>query len=163
MTSLDLKAVHEIVDALPGAGEKVQIGYRCIVKSVPMNIRELQADGTFSYIPISDGGLGTSLALIGVGVLTLICGIACLLMGKASTDLDKTRFWAVLLHDSVFFTFITAVSIFVQAAVSLAQGGWLVAYRRVPEAIGANVWIFGSIAAKVNTANMPLFRNADLP
>jgi len=70
-------------------------------------------------------------------------------MGQHSSDLDKTRFWAVLLHDSVFFTFITAVSIFVQAAVSLAQGAWLTAYRRVPEAIGANVWIFGTIAAVV--------------
>ena len=87
----------------------------------------------------------TSLMLIGVGVLTLICGIAFLLMGHDSTDLDKTRFWAVLLHDSVFFTFITGVSIFVQAAVNLAQGAWLTAYRRVPEAIGANVWVFGLI------------------
>ncbi len=87
----------------------------------------------------------TGMMLIGVGVLTLICGIAVLLMGSHSTDMDKTRFWAVLLHNSVFFTFITGVSIFVQAAVSLAQGAWLTAYRRVPEAIGANVWIFGVI------------------
>jgi len=89
----------------------------------------------------------TSLALIAVGVLTLIGGIATLLLGH--TDVEKARFWAVLLHDSVFFTLITTVSIFVQAAVSLAQGAWLVAYRRVPEAIGANVWVFGSILAVV--------------
>ena len=89
----------------------------------------------------------TSLALIAVGVLTLIGGIAALLMGH--TDVDKARFWAVLLHDSVFFTLITTVSIFVQAAVNLAQGSWIVAYRRVPEAIGANVWVFGSILAIV--------------
>ena len=89
----------------------------------------------------------TSLALIAVGVLTLIGGIATLLMGH--TDVDKARFWAVLLHDSVFFTLITAVSIFVQAAVSLAQGAWLTAYKRIPEAIGANVWIFGSILVVV--------------
>jgi hypothetical protein len=91
----------------------------------------------------------TSLALIAVGVLTLIAGIASLLMGHNSNDTDRARFWAVLLHDSVFFTLITAVSIFIQAAVSLAQGAWLVAYRRVPEAIGANVWIFGTIAAVI--------------
>lgn len=88
----------------------------------------------------------TSLALIGVGVLTLIMGAVMLLSGN---DMDKTRFWAVLLHDSVFFTFITGVSIFIQAAVSLAQGAWLTAYRRVPEAIGANVWVFGLIACIV--------------
>ena len=89
----------------------------------------------------------TSFALIAIGVLTLIGGIATLLMGH--TDVDKARFWAVLLHDSVFFTLITTVSIFVQAAVNLAQGSWIVAYRRVPEAIGANVWVFGSILAIV--------------
>jgi len=87
----------------------------------------------------------TGWMLTGVGVLTLICGIAILLMGHNSSDLDKTRFWAVLLHNSVYFTFITAVSIFVQAAVALAQGSWLTSYRRVPEAIGANVWVFGVI------------------
>jgi len=85
----------------------------------------------------------TSLMLIGVGIITLICGIAFLLMGH--NDVERSRFWAVLLHDAVFFTFITGVSIFVQAASTLAHGGWIVAYRRVPEAIGANAWIFGSI------------------
>ncbi len=100
----------------------------------------------------------TSLALIGVGVLTLICGIACLLMSH--NDMDKTRFWAVLLHDSVFFTFITGVSIFVQAAVSLAQGAWLTAYRRVPEAIGANAWIFGTIALIVTLCIVFGFRDS---
>ncbi len=91
----------------------------------------------------------TSLFLILVGVAALVGGIVCLLMGHNSTDVDKSRFWAVLLHDSVFFLLISAVSIFVQAAVNLAQGSWLVAYRRVPEAIGANVWVFATIAAVV--------------
>ena len=100
----------------------------------------------------------TSLMLIGVGVLTLICGIAFLLMSH--NDIDRTRFWAVLLHDSVFFTFITGVSIFVQAAVSLAQGAWLTAYRRVPEAIGANVWIFGTITAIVTFCIVFGFRDS---
>src|SRR5690606_37234384 len=40
-------------------------------------------------------------------------------------------------------------SAFIQAAASLAQGGWIVAYKRVPEAIGANVWVFGIIAAAI--------------
>jgi hypothetical protein len=91
----------------------------------------------------------TSLILIAVGILALIGGVVSLLMGQHSTDVDKARFWAVLLHDSVFFLLITTVSIFIQAAVSLAQGAWLVAYRRVPEAIGANVWIFSIIAGVV--------------
>ncbi|MBS1774459.1 MAG: quinol:cytochrome C oxidoreductase [Bacteroidetes bacterium] len=88
----------------------------------------------------------TSLALIAVGILVLIIGGVTLLGGD---EYEKTRFWLVLLHNSVFFLLITAVSVFIQAAASLAQGGWIVAYKRVPEAIGANVWLFGLIAIAV--------------
>ena len=101
----------------------------------------------------------TSLALIAIGVLTLICGIATLLSHSAN-DTDRARFWCVLLHDSVFFTIITAVSIFIQAAVNLAQGSWIVAYRRVPEAIGANVWVFGSIFVVVSFIIVFTFKDA---
>lgn len=89
----------------------------------------------------------TSLALILIGVITLIAGAASLLTSHADTD--KTRFWLVLLQDSIFFTLITTVSVFIQAAVSLAQGAWIVSFRRIPEAIGANVWVFGLIAVIV--------------
>ena len=102
----------------------------------------------------------TSIGLILVGVLTLIGGIACLLMGQGTTDVDHARFWAVLLHDSVFFTLITTVSIFVMSAVSLAQGSWIIAYRRVPEAIGANVWVFATIAAVVMFLIVFTFRDS---
>ena len=89
----------------------------------------------------------TSMFLMAVGVIALVCGVTCLL--GSHNDFDRSRFWAVLLHDSVFFLLITTVSIFIQAAVNLAQGSWLVAYRRVPEAIGANVWVFATIAGVV--------------
>ncbi len=91
----------------------------------------------------------TSLFLIAVGVLTLIIGVASLLMGHNATDVDRARFWAVLLHDSVFFTLLSTISVFIVSAVALAQGSWILAYRRVPEAIGANVWVFSLIAAAV--------------
>jgi len=52
------------------------------------------------------------------------------------------------------------VSVFVQAAVNLAQGAWLVAYRRVAEAIGANVWVFGIITIIVLFAIVFGFRDA---
>jgi hypothetical protein len=97
----------------------------------------------------------TSMALLGIGVITLIIGIVSLLGGDS---MDKTRFWAVLLHNSVFFTLIATASIFVQAASSLAQGGWIVAYRRVPESIGANVWIFGLITVVVTFLIVFVFR-----
>ncbi len=100
----------------------------------------------------------TSLFLIVVGIAALVGGIACLLMSH--NDVDRARFWAVLLHDSVFFTLITTVSIFIQAAVNLAQGAWIVAYRRVPEAIGANVWVFGTIATVVMFLIVFTFKDA---
>jgi len=87
----------------------------------------------------------TSFFLMAVGIITLVLGIVMLLNGQHSTDADKTRFWLVLLHDSVYLTLVATASIFIQAASTLAQGSWIVAYRRVPEAIGANVWLFGSI------------------
>lgn len=100
----------------------------------------------------------TSIALMAIGVLTLIAGVATLL--TSHVDVERTRFWSVLLHDSVFFTLITAVSIFIQSAVSLAQGAWIVAFRRVPEAIGANVWVFGSILVVVLLAIVFGFRDS---
>lgn len=89
----------------------------------------------------------TSLALIVVGLITIIAG-GIVLLGSADNN-DKIRFWDGLLHNSIFFLVISAASIFILAASSLAQGGWIVAYRRVPEAIGANVWLFGIIATVV--------------
>jgi len=83
-----------------------------------------------------------SLALMAVGILVLIVGGITLLGGDVY---DKTRFWLVLLHNSIFFTLVTTACVFIQAAASLAQGSWIVAYKRVPEAIGANVWVFGLI------------------
>src|SRR5689334_11337074 len=100
----------------------------------------------------------TSLILIVVGIAALIGGITCLLMSH--DDVARARFWAVLLHDSVFFTLITTVSIFIMAATSLAHGAWIVAYRRVTEAIGANVWLFGTIATVVMLLIVYTFRDA---
>jgi hypothetical protein len=94
-----------------------------------------------------------SLFLIIIGIITLIAGVV-FLQNSHNADhtlqhADKARFWAVLLQNSVFFVMITTVSIFIQAAVGLAQGGWMVAYRRVPESIGASVWVFALIAGVV--------------
>src|SRR5690606_34357804 len=93
----------------------------------------------------------TSVVLMLIGIVTIIIG-AVALLGTSNPDAtlahaDKTRFWIVLLHNSVFFLLIAVASVFIQAAASLAQGGWIVAYKRVPEAIGANVWVFGLISS----------------
>lgn len=95
----------------------------------------------------------TSMVLMVVGIISLIAGVIVLLNGKYDTPElahnAQTRFWISLLQTSVFFLLITVVSVFIQAAAALAHGGWIVAYKRVPEAIGANVWVFGVIAGAI--------------
>lgn len=83
-----------------------------------------------------------SLGLIGVGVLSLIIGF--LIYGADADVHHKTRFWASLLHNSVFFLLVVNACMFFVAATTLAFGGWQVAFKRVPEAIGAAVpWVGG--------------------
>lgn len=88
----------------------------------------------------------TGLILLVIGILTLIGGFISLLGG---TSPDPARFWVGLLQNSVYFLMIVLASVFIQAAAGLAQGAWIVAYRRIPEAIGANTWIFGVITLVV--------------
>src|SRR5690606_30839429 len=84
-----------------------------------------------------------------IGIITVIAGAISFFGGSAGdhhAESNVARFWVALLHNSVFFLMMAVASIFILAATSLAQGAWIVAYRRVPEAIGANVWVFGVIA-----------------
>lgn len=89
----------------------------------------------------------TSLILLAVGIITLIAGGAMLLTSK--DVVVQNRFWAVLMHDSIFFLLISLASVFILSATSLAQGAWIVAFRRIPEAIGSIVWVFAIIAGIV--------------
>ncbi len=86
----------------------------------------------------------SGLILTLIGVATLIAGVFAFLL-NGDGHYDVARFWVMLLQDSVFFLMIAVSSVFIMAAAALAQGSWIVAYRRVPEAIGANVWVFGLI------------------
>src|SRR5690606_23915288 len=90
----------------------------------------------------------TGIVLLSLGILTFMIGlIKFIFLGE--TDQEAARFWTVLLQNSVYFLFVSSISIFIMSAAALAQGGWIVAYRRIPEAIGANVWVFGLIALVV--------------
>src|SRR5690606_5930811 len=84
----------------------------------------------------------TGLVLLALGIISVIAGALCF-FNKGEAEL--TRFWMGLMQNSIFFLFMAVSSVFIQAAAALAQGGWIVAYKRVPEAIGANVWVFGTI------------------
>jgi len=104
------------------------------------------------------GGLKKwSYALMGVGVLTLILGIVFLHPfaahhGGSETDpasYGATKFWMALMHNGIFWLLVTAASFFFIAATTLAQGGWPLAFRRVPEAISGNLNVLGPIVVLI--------------
>lgn len=89
----------------------------------------------------------TSLVLLAIGVITLLAGAGLLLFSK--DQMAQNRFWAVLLQNSVFFLLISLASVFILSATSLAQAAWIVAFRRIPEAIGSIVWVLALIVGIV--------------
>jgi hypothetical protein len=82
-----------------------------------------------------------------VGLLTLILGVIFLnpVAGAHGDNANSTRFWAVLLQNSLFWLMLVNVSIFFIVICTLAMGGWQVAFRRVTEAIGSLVPVMGII------------------
>jgi len=82
--------------------------------------------------------------LLGVGALTLILGF--IVYGASKDDHSVTRFWAVLMQNSLFFLMTCNSSMFFICATTLAHGGWQTAFRRVPEAISAAVPVFSVLA-----------------
>lgn len=85
-----------------------------------------------------------SLALMGVGILSVIIGFV--LYG---TGHHPARFWATLLQNSVFFLLVTNAAMFFICATTLAWGGWQLSFRRVTEAVSVAVIPLGIIAGIV--------------
>lgn len=83
-------------------------------------------------------------ALLGIGALALLLGIVFLAFSK--DEHNQTRFWSVLLQNSVFFLLVTNASMFFICVTTMAMGGWQVAFRRVPEAISSLVPVFSILA-----------------
>lgn len=89
-----------------------------------------------------------SMGLIAVGVIALLYGLIVFHPFEHSghdTPVSSTRFWAVLLQNSVFFLLIVNASMFFIGFTTLAMGGWQVALRRVPEAISSVLPVLGII------------------
>ena len=84
-----------------------------------------------------------------ISLALMIIGLIAIVGGAVSMGINSPRFWASILHNSIFFLLICVASIFILTATTLAQGGWIVAFRRVPEAIASVVWIFGIIVGVV--------------
>ena len=85
-----------------------------------------------------------SFGLMAIGILAFIIGL--ITKGFSSDPHEQGVFWGTLLYNSVFFLLVCNASMFFICVTTLANGGWQVAFRRVPEAISAVVPIFGLIA-----------------
>jgi hypothetical protein len=86
-------------------------------------------------------------ALLGIGALVLVLGF--IFLGMSKDEHAQTRFWAVLLQNSLFFLLIVNASMFFVCITTLAMGGWQLAFRRVPEAISSLVPVFSVLALVV--------------
>jgi hypothetical protein len=78
-----------------------------------------------------------SYVLIGLGIALFAAG--AFMSGNA------TRITANLLHNGIFFSLITLVSIFFISFNYMANAGWSVVIKRIPEAISQVFPIFGAI------------------
>ena len=89
-----------------------------------------------------------TMGLIGVGAIALLYGLIMFHPFEHAghgINTNGTRFWSVLLQNSVFFLLIVNASMFFIGVTTLAMGGWQVALRRVPEAISSVVPVLGII------------------
>ncbi len=86
-----------------------------------------------------------STGLMIIGLLTLICGVIFLnpAAGAYGDNVNSTRFWAVMLQNSLFWLMLVNVSTFFIGITTLAMGGWQVAMRRVADAISTLVPVMG--------------------
>lgn len=86
--------------------------------------------------------------LIGAGVIALLYGFIMFhpfAHAGHGENVNSTRFWAVLLQNSVFFLLVVNAAMFFICATTLAMGAWVVAFRRVSEAISSVVPLLGVI------------------
>ncbi|MEO7768669.1 MAG: quinol:cytochrome C oxidoreductase, partial [Ferruginibacter sp.] len=89
-----------------------------------------------------------TMGLIGAGLIALLYGLIAFHPFEHAVhgeNVNSTRFWAVLLQNSVFFLLICNASMFFIGVTTLAMGGWQVALKRVPEAISSVVPVLGII------------------
>jgi hypothetical protein len=83
-----------------------------------------------------------SLGLMIAGALSLVIGY---LVYGTGDEAHQIRFWATLLQNSVYFLLVVNAAMFFFTAVTLAMGGFQLAFRRVTEAISACVPVIGAI------------------
>jgi len=88
--------------------------------------------------------------LIGAGIIAVLYGLIVFHPFEHAGhghggNTNSTRFWAVLLQNSVYWLLVVNAAMFFICVTTMAMGGWQVALRRVPEAISSVVPILGII------------------
>ena len=89
-----------------------------------------------------------TMGLIIVGLIALLYGFIMFhpfAHAGHGENLNSTRFWAVLLQNSVYWLLVVNAAMFFIGVTTLAMGGWQVALKRVPEAISSVVPFLGII------------------
>jgi hypothetical protein len=89
-----------------------------------------------------------TLGLIIAGLLALVYGVIMFnpfAHAGHGENVDSTRFWAVLLQNSVYWLLTVNAAMFFICVTTMAMGGWQIALRRVPEAISSVVPVLGII------------------
>ena len=104
-----------------------------------------------NHFVIPGGYKKWSMGLMIVGALCLLIAIFALhpLEGSHGDNVSSTRFWAVMLQNSIFWLLLVNTSMFFICITTLAMGGWQVAFRRVTEAISSLVPILGLLTLVV--------------
>ena len=86
-----------------------------------------------------------AIALMVVGLLAIV---GLYVTHGAKADVHKqARFWAALLHNSVYFLLVVNAVMFFICAHALAWSGWQMSFSRVSEAISTVVPVIGTICA----------------
>lgn len=80
-------------------------------------------------------------------------GIVCLILTWLGDDAHHSRFWTNFLHNSVFFTMISAMAVFFIAACITAYAGWHTTFKRVWEAFSMFLYVGLILLAIVGLGN----------
>jgi hypothetical protein len=88
-----------------------------------------------------------AIALMLIGLLAIV-GLY-ITHGASSDDHKQARFWAALLHNSVYFLLVVNAAMFFITATTLAWGSWQLGFGRVSEAISACVPVIGVICGVI--------------
>ena len=104
-----------------------------------------------NHFVIPGGFKKWSVGLMIVGALSLLVAVFALHPGGSTQgdSVSSTRFWAVLLQNSIFWLLLVNTGMFFMCITTLAMGGWQVAFRRVTEAISSLVPILGILTLVV--------------